>query len=122
MTFGEFLRLKRKKKQFSIVNLATELGISASYLSSIESGYRCPPALKTLEKITEVLELNTNERYQLFDLAAKCKYPPVIADDLTAYINKIPQIVPLLRYTMKCNLSEDDWENILKYIKQKYFY
>lgn len=122
MTFGEFLRLKRKKKHFSIVNMAAELGISASYLSSLESGYRCPPALKTLEKIAEVLELKTDERYQLFDLAARCKYPPIIADDLIAYIYKTPQIIPLLRYTMKCDLVENDWENILKFIKQNYFY
>lgn len=120
--FGEYLRAKRKGKYFSCKMLATMLEVSPSYLSSLENGSRTAPSFSILKKAADILELSTEERYLLYDLAAKSKNPPALADDLIAYINQNPKLNNLLRYTMNCNLTEEDWEKVSKYIKRNYFY
>ena len=98
------------------------LEISPAYLSSLENGSRQPPSNELLEKMAAILGLSTDERYRLFDLAGENKHTPEISRDLTEYIYQNPQILELLRYAMKCNLSEREWSVILSFVNRVYKY
>ena len=122
MKFGEFLKQKRLEKKIKAKSLAELLSISPAYLSSLENGSRQPPSYELLEKIASILELSTDERYQLFDLAGEYKKPKEIARDLTEYIYQNPQILEMIRYSMKCRLSEREWSVIYSFVNRVYKY
>ena len=122
MKFGEYLRQKRLDNNIKLKTMAELLDISPAYLSSLENGSRQPPSYELLEKIATILELGTDERYQLFDLAGENKHPPEISEDLTEYIYQNPQIIEILRYAMKCQLSEKEWSVILSFVNRLYKY
>lgn len=122
MKFCEYLKKKRLEKNIKANTLADLLEISPAYLSSLENGSRQPPSYALLEKIAAILELNTDERYLLFDLAGENKNPPEIPKDLTEYIYQNPKILKLLRYAMKCRLGKNEWNVILLFVKRIYKY
>lgn len=120
--FGEYLKNKRILKGISQTKSAKMYGISLSYLSSIERGLRPAPTNDVIESIANTLELNAKERNKLYDLAAESKKPPALADDLIEYVHNNPIIRDTLRYSMECSMTENDWENVLGFIKKNYFY
>ena len=122
MKFGEYLRQKRLEKNMKAKTLAELLDISPAYLSSLENGSRQPPSNELLEKMAAILGLSTDERYLLFDLAGENKNPQEIAKDLTEYIYQNPQIIEILRYAMKCRLSEKEWNIIRNFVNRVYKY
>lgn len=126
MDFCEYLKedLKdcRKKQNLTLTKAAQMMGISSSYLSSLEGGTRPAPAFEMLNKMADVLNLNKKERYRLYDLAAESKQPPALADDLNAYIYQNITIRDILRYSMECNILEDELETIFSFIKKNYHY
>ena len=122
MNFCEYLKSCRKKQNLTLLKAAQMMGISSSYLSSLEGGTRPAPAYDTLNKMADVLNLNKKERYRLYDLAAESKQPPVLADDLNAYIYQNITIRDILRYSMECNILEDELETIFSFIKKNYHY
>lgn len=122
MKFGEFLKQKRLEKNIKAKSLAKLLSISPAYLSSLENGSRQPPSYELLEKIASILKLSTDESYLLFDLAGENKNPPEISKDLTEYIYQNPQIIEILRYAMKCQLSEREWNIIRNFVNRVYKY
>ena len=122
MKFGEHLRQKRLGKNMKAKTFAELLEISPAYLSSLENGSRQPPSYELLDMMAAILELNIDERYQLFDLAGENKHPQEIAKDLTEYIYQNPKILEMLRYTMRCRLSEKEWSIILNFVNRVYKY
>jgi len=122
MSFCEYLKSCRKKQNLTLTKAAQMMGISSSYLSSLEGGTRPAPAFETLNKMADVLNLNKKERYRLYDLAAESKQPPALADDLNAYIYQNIKIRDILRYSMECNISDDELETIFSFIKKNYHY
>ena len=56
----EKIRLKRVQKKVSLLNLATEVGISHSHLYYIESK-RVIPSIDVLVKISKALKINIKE-------------------------------------------------------------
>ena len=60
---GERIRYLRLKKGYSISKLASEAGVSKSYLSNLDRGVQKNPSLQFLEKI--VSPLNTTVDYLL---------------------------------------------------------
>ena len=122
MKFGDYIKTNRIKKKLSLAKTAKMLGISSSYLSSLESGIRHAPPFFVQQKMADILELNENERFQLYDLAAESKQPPTLAEDLNEYIYKNPVIRDMLRYSMKCQLTGKEWEITFTYIKRNYHY
>lgn len=122
MKFGEYLKQKRLEKNMKAKTAAELLSISPAYLSSLENGSRQPPSYELLEKIAAILGLSTDERYLLFDLAGENKNPPEISKDLTEYIYQNPQIIEILRYAMKCNLTDREWLIIAKFVFRAYKY
>ena len=122
MNFCEYLKSCRKKQNLTLLKAAQMMGISSSYLSSLEGGTRPAPAYDTLNKMADVLNLNKKERYRLYDLAAESKQPPALADDLNAYIYQNITIRDILRYSMECDISNDELETIFSFIKKNYHY
>ncbi|MCY8908215.1 helix-turn-helix domain-containing protein [Bacillus atrophaeus] len=61
---GRIIRLYRKRKGYSINQLAVEAGVSKSYLSKIERGVHTNPSIQFLKKVSETLEVELTE---LFD-------------------------------------------------------
>lgn len=120
MKFGECLRMFRRNHSLKLNQTAELLGISPSYLSSIENGTRCAPSFELLEKTADLLGLNERERFQLYDLAAETKQPPAVADDLREYICQTPEIRELLRYAMKRRLTQAEWQEILTFVRNNY--
>ena len=120
--FGEYIKSKRTNRNITQTKAAKMFGISLSYLSGIERGLRPAPADDVVDKMADVLELNHKERIRLIDLAAESKQPPALADDLIEYIYRYPVIRDMLRYSMECNLTEDDWKLIYNFLKNKFFY
>ena len=122
MKFGDYIKINRLKRKLSIAKAAKLLGISSSYLSSLESGSRHAPSFELQQKIADVLGLSKNERHLLFDLAAESKKTPALADDLNKYIYQNIIIRDMLRYSMECSISDNDWETIFSFIKKNYHY
>lgn len=122
MNFCEYLKSCRKKQNLTLLKAAQMMGISSSYLSSLEGGTRPAPAFEMLNKMADVLNLNKKERYRLYDLAAESKQPPALADDLNAYIYQNIKIRDILRYAMECDISDDELETIFSFIKKNYHY
>lgn len=122
MLFGEFCKMNRIKRNISLKKASDILDISPSYLSSIENGRRPAPPFPIQQKMADILDFTENERYQLYDLASESKQPPNLAEDLNEYIYKIPVIRDMLRYSMKCQITENEWEIIFAYIKRNYHY
>lgn len=122
MNFCEYLKSCRKKQNLTLLKAAQMMGISSSYLSSLEGGTRPAPAFEMLNKMADVLNLNKKERYRLYDLAAESKQPPALADDLNAYIYQNITIRDILRYSMECDISNDELETIFSFIKKNYHY
>ena len=56
---GENVRSERKKRKFSIENLADYIELSASYVGLIERGERCP-SLKSILKLCELFQVDPN--------------------------------------------------------------
>ena len=122
MKFGEYLKQKRTDNNMKARTMAELMEISPAYLSSLENGSRQPPSYELLEKIAAILKFSTDERYLLFDLAGENKHPPEISKDLTEYIYQNPQIIEILRYAMKCNLSDREWLIISNFVYRAYKY
>lgn len=122
MNFCEYLKASRKKHSLTLVKAAHMMGISSSYLSTLENGTRPAPKYDVLKRMADVLELSAKERHRLFDLAAESKQPPVLADDLNAYIYQIPQIRSLMRYAMECGMTEKDWDTVDTFVRNNYLY
>ena len=73
MRFGEFIRLKRKKdaRKLRLKDVATQMGISVSLLSDIESGRRNPFEPEQIDWFAQEFDLTQEEKELMYDLAAK---------------------------------------------------
>ena len=110
ISFGEFICNIREKKGISLREFSKTVGISSSYESSIEKGKRSAPKYDILIKMSDILELNQDERECLFDLAAKSKNVPMVAYDLAEYINNNKFVHNTLRLAKKHYATEKDWK------------
>lgn len=59
MSIGEKIREKRNEKEFSLRELASKVGLSASFLSQIEQG-KASPSIENLKKIANYLEVKVS--------------------------------------------------------------
>lgn len=111
----------RKNKKIRAKQFAAYLGISPSYLSSLENGSRSAPPFKMLESIADKLDFSAEERQRFYDLAAESKMPPAVADDIVAYMYQNPSIREILRYSMKQHMKNEDWELVFEFVKMNYY-
>ena len=113
--FGEYLSQKRKQQKLSIRLFAKKVGISYSYLSSIESGLRQAPKLDILLKMIEILDLTEDEKNHFFDLAALSNNKGMVPPDLVEYINNNKMIRDIIRAARDDKIPQRDikmfWEH-----------
>ncbi|MEK5460986.1 helix-turn-helix transcriptional regulator [Bacillus sp. FSL R5-0293] len=66
--FGEFIKRKRKEKNWTQKRLSNEAGLASSYISHLEKGNRKKPTHHTIRKIASALDLSTRETLDLLQL------------------------------------------------------
>lgn len=124
--FSEYLREKRIEKNITLRKMAKDLGISVSYLSDIESGHKMAPNSKEdkyknlIEDITVYLELNNSDKEKLVMLADRDLVEHGhISNDITSYMGVTPLASVALRKAKETNLTDEDWERIIRNMDNK---
>lgn len=97
MIFGEYIREKRKHRMLTLKKFSNLCGVSAAYISSIESGKRGAPSEKVLDKMTRALNLNEDEKSEFYNLAGSGSRKNGVPADLAEYVSENPLIWSLLR-------------------------
>lgn len=100
MTFGAFIREKRKEHGIGLRDMATRLGLSPSYLMDLEKDRRVPfPEIDRLQRLAEVLTLEQEECDTLYNLVGlgRGEFPP----DLAEYIIENPSILDEIRMSKR---------------------
>lgn len=92
MDFINFLKSRREQLGYSQNKFAKLVNITQSYFNSIERGeVKNPPSREILERIAECLELSSDEKKQMFYLAAIERTPKVILDTLSELKEELKQ-------------------------------
>ena len=120
LTFGEYVREKRKESLLSQREFAARIGVSPVYVSYFESGERNAPKRDRLMKIAEVLNLNEQEKQKLLFLAVQQRYKQNIPNELAVYIQDNEYAKDTLRLAQECQITDEDWRFFIKYISNKY--
>ena len=106
-SFGKIIRESRVKNGFGQRELATKIGVAASYLNDIEKEKRSAPKQIVIKKLSKLLKINIDI---LNDLAGISKGN--VAPDIGEYIENNPKIVSLIRSIKENNLDEEQIEKI----------
>ena len=112
--FGPFIRELRMQRGIGQRELASKIGLSASYLNDIEKEKRTAPKLSVIKKISSILSIDIK---LLNDLAGTSK--KTLAPDINEFIIKNPKIGSLLRTIKESNLNEDQIKSIENSINRK---
>jgi transcriptional regulator with XRE-family HTH domain len=101
---------KRTDPKYSLRQFAQTVGISATFLSKIETGEFNPPAPDKIKKMAELLGVDSDE---LLALAGKVdpELPEIIRDQPSA-------MADFLRMAREKNLSEDDIRALTERIRK----
>jgi len=114
--FGKRIRELREAKKagdptFSLRQFAQKVGISATYLSKVETGEFDPPKAENIIKIAELLDVDADEL-----LALANKTDP----ELEEIIKSEPKaMADLLRTARARRLTAEDLERITRNMKRK---
>ena len=106
-SFGKIIRESRVKNGFGQRELASKIGVAASYLNDIEKEKRSAPKQIVIKKLSKLLKINIDI---LNDLAGISKGN--VAPDIGEYIESNPKIVSLIRSIKENNLDEEQIEKI----------
>lgn len=122
--FGKFIDEKRRGRggdgsDIMLKDIAKAMGMTATYLSDIIKGRRNPPEMRLLERIAEVLQLTSEEKEEMFDLAGRER--DEAAPDLPGYIMDagIPHVRVALRRANDKKLGDDFWKKVVEEIDSK---
>ena len=114
--FGQFISEQKRKHSLQSKELAEMLDISMGYLSQLEHGKRVCPAQELLEKMIEVLNLNEEERYMIYDLYEKASGK--LSPDIVEYVQSKEVIKKALRAAKAVNATDSDWEMFIDAIRK----
>lgn len=112
-TFGDYIKTLRAARNIGQRELARILEISPSYLNDIENNNRDAPRKEVIKKLSEILEANLEN---LYDLAGKAKnrIPP----DIPEIIKKNKEIPSLLRTIDRLGLKDSEIKKIKNEIEE----
>lgn len=118
--FGAFIARKRLEKDMKLKPIAENMGVSVTYLSDIIKGRRNPPDMDSLEALAKALNLDQDEREEMFDLAGRERNQ--VSPDLPEYImdEMLPSARVALRRAKSQNLGDDFWQEVNKIIDERY--
>lgn len=112
LTFGQYVRQKRKEKEYSLRGLAAKLGLSPVYMSNIETDRRPAPTREHLDKLALLLALDQRELELLYDLAAKSK-EQAVSPDLPEYIMNRDIVRAALRTAREADATDEEWQEFI---------
>ena len=122
--FGTYINEKRKGRgpggtDILLKDIATAMGVTATYLSDIIKGRRNPPEKETLKKIAIALQLSPEERDHMYDLAGRERNEA--APDLPEYLmsEDIPHVRAALRRASDKKLGGDFWKKVFEQIEKE---
>ena len=122
--FGKFIDSKRKGRgsggeDIKLKDIADAMGMTASYLSDIVKGRRNPPEMHILEKIAVVLQLTSDEKEEMLDLAGRDR--DSAAPDLPEYLmsTQLPHVRKALRRANEKNLGDGFWKKVYEEINKQ---
>ncbi len=122
--FGKFIDEKRRGRapggsNILLKDIAAAMGVTATYLSDIVKGRRNPPDVETLRKIAIVLNLDSEEKALMYDLAGRERNEA--APDLPEYLmsEDIPHVRAALRRASDKKLGDDFWKRVFDQIEQE---
>ena len=110
-SLGIFISSKRKQKKISSRQLAIKIDVSAPYMCDIEKDKRIP-TFEVLKKISDILQLNDDDKYEMLDLAAKNSNNRV-PYDIIEYIMQNDSLRKCIREKIKNN-DYSGWEKALE--------
>ena len=103
ITFGAFLRAKRRDAQISQRRLADAVGVDFSYISKLENDRLPSPAAETIIRIAESIGCPSEEL-----LAAAQKLPGGVGSALSTSA----AAVRFLQEASELSLSSQEWEQM----------
>ena len=117
--FGAYIAQKRVEKDVKLKPIAEKLGVSVTYLSDIIKGRRNPPDIDGISALADALNLDEEERDEMFDLAGRERNQ--VSPDLPEYImgEDIPTARVALRRARNSNLGDDFWQEVNKIIDRR---
>lgn len=115
--FGEYLAALREDRDFTLRELARQLGVSAPFLSDVEKNRSAPLTKDRLDKVAEVLHLNTDEKITMFDLVGRQRN--TVAPDLPEYIIGRDYVAAALRTARDLNAGEAEWLKFVEDLKNR---
>ena len=108
-TFGQTLKVIRRKKDVTQRELAAAVGVDFSYISKIENDRMPPPAADTIVKICEVLDVPPDNL-----LAMTGKMPTQIKEA----ISEKPAAQQFLREAQNMTLTDEEWGALTQELKK----
>lgn len=115
--FGEFLATKREERDFTLRELARQLGVSAPFLSDVEKNRSAPLTKDRLDKVAEILHLTVDEKTTMFDLVGRQRN--TVAPDLPEYIMGRDYVAAALRTARDLNAGEAEWLKFVEELKKR---
>lgn len=110
-TLGERIRRVRKERGLGLRQTATKTGISATFLSRVETGKEpATPSEDTLRKIADVLGDNFDELMQLAG-----RIPSKVKD----YMKADPGMPEFMRQAQESNVSSEKLMELLEKAKKE---
>lgn len=117
-TFGKCIRLHRQEKGISLRSVAADIGISPTYLSGIEKGYRHAPIsnMDIFYKLLKALDIPEEQTKFVIDMAYStygCHH------DIVNYLSECEKAKKFIRCAIELELSDDDWDSLLEQLNEK---
>ncbi|WP_296954512.1 helix-turn-helix domain-containing protein [uncultured Dialister sp.] len=116
--FGKFIEQKRKAKGMTLRGLAKALDIAPAFMSDIEKGHRYPPQKDRLDELVRILDLNSDEAHQMYDLAGEERENSV-SPDLPDYIMGNDKVRVALRMARDQGAGEKEWQKVIEMLEGK---
>lgn len=110
-SFGELIRMSRRRLNKSLQDVADALEVSAVYVSEVERGKRPPFTRERLPALAQVLEINIDQ----LEAAAWAQKKMIDWDPTEATEKQVEVLVALARG----GLSDDELNEILTIAKRK---
>jgi len=114
LTFGEFIKQKRKEKKMVGRELSAAAGITPEYLCEIEKGRKVAVSEGIMEKMIQALMLTEKETALFYDLAAVARKTVSVSADLPEYIMSHELVRTALRTAKKHNIPDEKWEKFIQ--------
>ena len=120
VTFGSYIRALRETNNISLRTLAETLQISPAYLSEIERGTRCAPAIATSlpEKMMEELGIEEDagdtQYHRYCDLAGESR--GYSYEEINRYLALQPVLRQAIRLAEERGMGDEFWRDVIRLI------